>query len=251
MTFRFSVIIPIKNEAENILSVISDLDNVFNDSEFLVVLGDSSDRTDQVIKGIRLASPGNILRVLRQRCIGKAGAVWTGVNYATGRVLIVYDGDRTIEAQDALKIAKETEKTCCLAIADRLGCREKGAMPFTNFLYNKIMSLIFFLLFQKKVGDLFAGCKAFPERVKTDLFKLRYFYSKRDQWSDLQMLAAACTLDIEVRSISVVYKRRLLGKSKIIKSIDGINLFRFLVDCSIKKICQSSIYKRLFTPNSE
>ena len=251
MTFRFSVIIPIKNEAENILSVISDLDNVFNDSEFLVVLGDSSDRTDQVIKGIRLASPGNILRVLRQRCIGKAGAVWTGVNYATGRVLIVYDGDRTIDAQDALKIAKETEQTFCLAIADRLGNREKGAMPLINFLYNKSMSLIFFLIFKKNCGDLFAGCKAFPRSVKKDLYDLRFFYSSRDQWSDLQMLAAACTLGIDIKSISVFYKRRLLGKSKIIKSIDGINLLRFLVDCSIKKIRQSGRFKRIFTPDSD
>lgn len=241
--FRFSVVIPVKNEASNICFVIEELDSVFENTEFLVVVGDSSDPTNEVLENIDRTCLNNKLQVIMQEGVGKAGAVWTGLNKALGGVLMVFDGDRTITAEDAHAVGAQAEEYGGLVIAERFNRREKNAMPLANYFYNSFMAFLFNMIFKQKCGDLFAGCKAFRSEIKDELYLARNFFSERDQWSDLQMLSASCLLDIKISSISVDYKKRVAGKSKVVRLTDGLNLFLFLINCLHFNVRQKIFYK--------
>ena len=131
-----------------------------------------------------------------------------------------------------MRVAQTASDNKVLAIAERLTLRDRQAMPFINFLYNKFMVCLFALIFGRRCSDLFAGCKAFPGEQKWDFLNSRFLFSSRDNWSDLQMLSAACELHLGIESVSVRYREREHGKSKIHRIRDGIDLAMFLVDAA-------------------
>ena len=228
----YSIIVPIKNEEENISNVIDELDSVFSNAELLVVVGQCTDNTKEVLNLIDNTRLKNRLCAVNQINTGKASAVWTGVELAVGKTIVVFDGDRTISAIDAMRVAQTASDNKVLAIAERLTLRDRQAMPFINFLYNKFMVCLFALIFGRRCSDLFAGCKAFPGEQKWDFLNSRFLFSSRDNWSDLQMLSAACELHLGIESVSVRYREREHGKSKIHRIRDGIDLAMFLVDAA-------------------
>ena len=233
---HYSVIVPIKNEEKNIVTVIDELDSVFSRAEFLVVVGQCTDNTRQVLELIERTKLKNNLIVIDQLHVGKAAAVWAGVELAIGNTIVVFDGDGTISAVDALRVAEMARDSNVLAIAERFELRDRNAMAFVNLMYNKCMIFMFALIFRRYCLDLFAGCKAFRGELKKDFLSSRFLFSRRDNWSDLQMLSTACALNLGIQSVSVRYREREHGKSKIRRIRDGSDLALFLVDAAWVKI---------------
>ena len=92
---KFSVVIPCKNEADNLAFLLDEVDAAFagRDYETVVVDDGSTDGTGAMLAA-RMATSGGRLRHLRHdRSAGQSAAVRTGVFAATGDIICTMDGD--------------------------------------------------------------------------------------------------------------------------------------------------------------
>jgi len=91
----FSVVVPVRNEADNISPLIAELKTVMTalqPYEIVIVDDGSDDATPEVLRDQARACPE--LRVIRHRSsVGQSAAITTGVNEAQAGIIITLDGD--------------------------------------------------------------------------------------------------------------------------------------------------------------
>ena len=91
----FSVVVPVRNEADNISPLIAELKTVMTalqPYEIVIVDDGSDDATPEVLRDQARACPE--LRVVRHRSsVGQSAAITTGVNEARAGIIITLDGD--------------------------------------------------------------------------------------------------------------------------------------------------------------
>ena len=91
----FSVVVPVRNEADNISPLIAELKTVMTalqPYEIVIVDDGSDDATPEVLRDQARACPE--LRVIRHRSsTGQSAAITTGVNEARAGIIITLDGD--------------------------------------------------------------------------------------------------------------------------------------------------------------
>lgn len=94
---HLSVIVPLYNEQENILPLISEIDRALRSChyEWEVILVDdgSSDETNSNIKATLSDTSGNYQLVTLQRNFGQTAAIQAGFDHSKGRYIATMDGD--------------------------------------------------------------------------------------------------------------------------------------------------------------
>lgn len=91
---KISVVIPCKNEADNLAFLLDEVDAAFagRDHEVIVVNDGSSDRTGDVLNA-RMAFNPRLRHILHDKSAGQSAAVRSGVFAATGDIVCTMDGD--------------------------------------------------------------------------------------------------------------------------------------------------------------
>ena len=104
-----SLVIPAKNEQENIAKLLTEAFNVMRDYPgFEVVLVDdgSSDQTLATARRTAEALGGRLLAVRHEQSIGQSGALATGILRATGQLIVTMDGDGQNPPYEVKKLIK-------------------------------------------------------------------------------------------------------------------------------------------------
>jgi len=91
-----SVVIPVYNEAENLVPLYEDVTDALlglqEPFEILFVDDGSSDRSPEILR--ELAAKEDSIKVIYfRRNFGQTAAMMAGIDYASGEVIIVMDGD--------------------------------------------------------------------------------------------------------------------------------------------------------------
>ena len=98
----FSVVVPVRNEADNISPLIAELKTVMTalqPYEIVIVDDGSNDAPPEVLRDQARACPE--LRVIRHRSsVGQSAAITTGVNEARAGIIITLDGDGQTDPAD-------------------------------------------------------------------------------------------------------------------------------------------------------
>lgn len=223
-----SVIVPVRNEAGNVARIFKGLAELKLEPrmEIIFVEGGSTDGTWEELHKTAAAFPTLETRILKQDGRGKADAVRKGFAAATQELLMILDGDLSVEVKDL----RSFHEAYCRGDADLLiGTRllfpfESGAMRPLNFLGNLFFAKIVSLLFNLEVTDMLCGTKVISRSDYARVRAWRDAFRFRDPFGDFELIFAMAAMGLAIQEIPVRYKARVYGTTNISRFRDGLEL---------------------------
>ncbi|NGX55477.1 MAG: Undecaprenyl-phosphate 4-deoxy-4-formamido-L-arabinose transferase [Chlamydiae bacterium] len=206
MSIDYSVIIPLKDEEENIEELIEELEPVMQGLgpdhpwELICVDDGSTDRTLLILQELCKIKP--YLRVLAfTQNFGQSSGFAAGFQAARGRYLITLDGDRQNDPADIPKL------TAAIAENDLVvGWRVNRRDPFEKKIISKISNTIRRYCCHDGIHD--TGCSLKVYR-KEALEKIKMYHGMH------RFLPALFKIEgLRVKEIPVRHRERAKGKTK-------------------------------------
>tara|TARA_B100002019_G_scaffold282774_1_gene288403 strand:- start:300 stop:1253 length:954 start_codon:yes stop_codon:yes gene_type:complete len=163
-----SIIIPAYNEYENIIELISEIENEFSDEidkkeiELIIVNDGSNDKTRFSIKKnihqkkIKI----KIIHLIKNR--GKSFALEIAFNYTDGNNIVIIDADQQYRVKDIKKLINLIEHEGYDLVNGKRENRKDDSITkitskFYNFIIRKILNL--------ECEDFFSGLKVFKAKI--------------------------------------------------------------------------------------
>ncbi|HUC71843.1 MAG TPA: glycosyltransferase family 2 protein [Stellaceae bacterium] len=203
-----SVVIPVKNEAENIAPLVAEITAALDGLtpyEIIYVDDGSSDGTATEIMRLAVSAPQ--LRLVRHtRSCGQSAAILSGVTAARGAWIATLDGDGQNDPADIprlWRLAHAAPMTIPLLVA---GCREKRQDTWSKRTASRLANAVRSRLLGDATPDTGCGLKLFPRALFLDLPAFDHMH----RFLPALVLRAAGT----VRSVPVNHRPRRRGVSK-------------------------------------
>lgn len=213
---KVSVVIPAYNEKEGLEPTIKEMPDIVD--EIIVVDDGSSDGTYEIAKKLGVEVCQHEINR------GKVAAIKTGIDKASGDIIVLTDADYTYPAENITDFVEEINKGADLVIGSRfLG--GVGVQNITRFnrMGNKIFSFIATYVSGQSISDAQSGFRAF----RKDFLKILGVEAKSLEF-ETEMTVKAAKHGYTVKEIPIDYRKRL-GKSKLNPIIDGLKMSKALI----------------------
>lgn len=225
-----SIIIPARNEAGNIASVINDIQKLTDlPKKIIFVEGHSTDHTWQEIQNHVQRSPLELpITAVQQTGQGKTDAVRLGFKQVEEGPVAIFDADNTVPA----KYLRTAYHAHCdnqggLIVGNRFAhSMEKEAMRPLNKVGNKLFAILLSWVLGTKIPDTLCGLKLC---AKADYIQWQKWVQRElgdfDPFGDFELLFPAAALGAGIYTIPVHYRARRYGTTQIRRFRDGLRLF--------------------------
>ena len=224
-----SIIVPCKNEANNILT-LNELMGVFpTDLELILVEGGSQDDTAHQCE-VMAASYPDFVRVVRQTQKGKMNAVMEGILESSRNHIAIFDADLTVSLHDQLKLidAYCEKNGSSFVTGNRINRKmHSGSMQLANLIANYTFGLLFSALMRNRIVDTLCGTKIFPKVIILEPRCKKIVLE--DPFGDFAMLSNAWLFGLKVESINVEYLPRRYGATNIRRWTSGLMLCKIFI----------------------
>jgi len=212
-----SVVVPARNEAGNIERIVGEVPEMGEGTELVFVEGHSTDGTFAVIEAAMRAHPERTMRLFRQTGAGKGDAVRLGFEKATGDILMILDGDLTVDPGTLPRFyeAVRSGRGEFINGVRLVYPMEKEAMRPLNFLGNKFFSLAFSWLLGQPIKDTLCGTKALHREAYARIARNRGYFGEFDPFGDFDLLFGAAKLNLKIVELPVRYGARRYGTTNI------------------------------------
>ena len=165
---QISVIIPAYNEEKTIREIVRRVQAMQIAQEILVVDDGSTDKTREILAELNGHAPVRVL--VHERNQGKGAAVRTGIQAATGEVIIIQDADLEYDPRDYPALLRPIDEGIAEVVFGSrfLGGARRPAM-FWHMVANKILTLVTNILYNNILTDMETGYKLFLRKVVEDM----------------------------------------------------------------------------------
>ncbi len=166
---KLSVIIPVYNEEKTVKEIVQRVMAVNVPKEIIIVDDYSSDKTREILKELK---NNKIKIILQDKNYGKGYAIRTGLNYATGDIVIIQDADREYDPEDYPKLIKPiVEGKTKVVYGTRFpkGCKTPSIFTNKFFLANRVLTWASNLLYNAHITDEPTCYKVFASEVIKNL----------------------------------------------------------------------------------
>ncbi len=148
---NYSIILPAKNEAESLKTLLPELNKHHPDAEIIVVNDGSTDNT------LLICEENNVKVITHPYSIGNGGAIKTGARNATGDILVFMDADGQHKPEDISRFLHKLDEGYDMVVGARDNQSQASlARKFANGLYNKLASYVT----SNRIEDLTSGFRA-------------------------------------------------------------------------------------------
>ena len=228
---NFTVVLPAKNEEENLRSLLPDIRKLYPDTAVIVVDDGSSDDTKSVAKSF------NAKVISHPYSMGNGAAIKSGARACTTDLIVFMDADGQHSPKDIERLIDKYNDGYMMVVGSRNSNTHASIFrKFGNLFYNYIASRITGF----KIKDLTSGFRAVNRKAFTQFL---YMFPNGFSYPTTSTMAF-CRSGYSIAYVDIDAKKRG-GKSHINPVKDGL---RFLI--IILKI--GSLYSPLkfFTPPS-
>jgi glycosyltransferase involved in cell wall biosynthesis len=152
---KLSIIIPVRNEVQTIATLVERVRAVDYgmSREIIVVDGASTDGTREEL--LELPASPEIVVVLEDRARGKGRAVRTGLERASGDILVVQDADLELDPAQIPSLLEPVLKGRQVAVfGSRFKDRGRDDTPLLSYAGNKLLTWSANLLFFTRLTDI-------------------------------------------------------------------------------------------------
>jgi len=213
---KISVVIPVFNERETIVEILSRVRRVLDsrDSEIVVVDDGSTDGTREELRrveGIRL--------IEHERNQGKGAALRTAFDAAAGDVVIVQDADLEYDPRDYPRLLEPIEDgRADVVFGSRFLGGPHRVLFFWHYLANKTLTWLSNVFTNLNLSDMETGYKVFRRPI---LAKIRI---RSDRFNfEPEITAKVAKLRCRVYEVPISYSGRTYEEGKKIGARDGLS----------------------------
>lgn len=203
MSIRYSVVIPLKNEASNIEDLVHELEPIMSNLrapwELICVDDGSTDNTPTILA--ELSKKKDYLRVITfKKNYGQSSAFDAGFKAAQGEFVITLDGDRQNDPHDIpkmLPLIEDSDLVC--------GIRAKRKDTWSKRITSKTANAVRQWMCEDGVKD--TGCSLKIYR-RSSLQKIKMYHGMH------RFLPALFKIEgLRIKEIPVNHRERVAGKS--------------------------------------
>ena len=211
-----SVIVPVNNEEARLPRTMEDLHSSLSGMDYEIILSEdgSSDSSRRLVQ--RYSQNNSHIRCLTfSEKLGKGLALKRGVDLASGDVIVFFDADSAVSADQIPKVLKEYDKFD-VVIGSR-GLKNSVILKKQSCcrqLAGKIYSWLFRLLFHIPIRDTQCGFKVFRREVIKDLMD----HLQIEGWGfDANLIVDAYQKGYSVKEVSIVWNHNEGSKLSVRK----------------------------------
>lgn len=227
-----SIVVPARNEAGNIESIVKRIPAMGPEDELIFVEGNSTDNTWEVIQSAQ-KKYGAVRRIViaQQEGKGKGDAVRKGFGLAKNEILMILDADMTVPPEDLPKFYS--------AIAGNKGefingtrlvyPMEKEAMRFLNLIGNKFFAMSFSFVLGQRFKDTLCGTKVISRSNYLKLTANRSYFGEFDPFGDFDLIFGAARMGLKIVEVPIKYRERAYGETNISRWRHGVILLAMLL----------------------
>lgn len=224
---KVSVIVPVYNEFPTFQQVLERVRRAALPEgwsmEIIVVDDGSTDGTGQALR--EQARSGIVVGHYSATNRGKGAAIRSGIELASGDVVLIQDGDLEYDPQDYARVLEPIVKRGADIV---YGSRFLGGVPvgmaFKSRLANRLLTVAANLLYGARITDEATAYKAFRTSI---LRKLR-LECQRFEFCP-EVTAKLCRLGYRIAEVPISYNARGIAEGKKIRARDGIEALWTLV----------------------
>jgi len=252
---KLTIAIPVYNERRLLPQLLARLDGVLPEVAKEVILVDdgSSDGTREWIvghigsderfwTGMRVAADGEpapilashhgagvpvtLAAILHERNRGKGAALRTALKRARGDVIVIQDADLEYDPRDLVELWRViAEGHADVVFGSRFYGRPHRCLYYHHYLGNRLISLLFSLLYNQILTDLEAGYKMFRREV------LPFLSLECDDFGfEIEFSAnVARAGSLRLYEVGIAYYGRTYAEGKKIDWRDGLKALWYLL----------------------
>lgn len=213
---KLSIIIPAYNERNTIREIIKKVKEVKLpvEREIIVIDDGSTDGTTEIIKEMEKEIDKVVYHKENR---GKGAAIRSGIQVATGDLILIQDADLEYDPEDYEKLLKPILKGKAQVVYGSRFTGERKNMFFTHWIGNRFLTLITNILYGTTLSDMETCYKLFKSEIIKDI-KI-----KSDRFNfEPEITAKILKKKIRIYEVPISYSGREYSEGKKISWKDGI-----------------------------